>query len=213
MRRFLRDGGGGRMMDAMGGDRRAVTALWTIALCCVVLAAAGFAALDQMVTARFAEGEAASFWSSGLALLDSVRLATFGGFLAGLILLPLRSTRSLGFPLLYVGLVQLFTLAGAHYGSRWLGRVPPLETVAGSDLWFAGGSSFPSNQVAFYAGLLVPLVLLLPRLSPLWLLPPLFVAAAQVVLRQHYLSDVASALALASVLAGLLSSIATKGRQ
>ena len=61
-------------------------------------------------------------------------------------------------------------------------------------------TSFPSGHVAFYAGLFLPLMMLAPRLSPLWAIPPAFVAVARVLDHDHYVSDVTASLALAAAL-------------
>jgi len=203
----------------MGGDRRAVTALWTMALFFALVAAAGLAGLDFMVAASLQEAAPDSVWGRGVTLLDTVALRGLGDFLLGfalllaaLILLVLRSTRSIGFPLLYVALVHLVSYAAADLSKPWLGRLRPSEAMGGADVWFAAGNSFPSGHTAFYAGLFLPLVVLFPRLSPLWAIPPLFVAAARVMERDHYLSDVSASLAVAAAFAALLAFVAEKGR-
>lgn len=207
-------------MPAMGGDRGAVRALWTTALCFALVAAAGLAGLDQMVGAALPAADPASVWNRGVGLLDAAALRYVGDWLlpfalllASLLLLVLRSTRSVGFPLLYVALVQLLSYAVADLSKPWLGRTRPAETVPGSDLWFAGGNSFPSGHTAFYAGLFLPLIVLWPRLAPLWAIPPLFVAVARVMAHDHYLSDVGASLALAAALAALLAPLAQKASQ
>jgi len=204
----------------MGGDRRAVTALWTAALFFAVLAAAGLVALDPMVAGSLTPAAPDSFWGRGVTLLDTLALREIGDYLlgfalllAGLLLIVLRSTRSIGFPLLYVGLVQLLAYAAADLSKPWFGRVRPSEALSGGDVWFAGANSFPSGHTAFYAGLFFPLILLFPRLSPLWAVPPLFVAAARVMEQDHYLSDVGASLALAAAFAALLAFVAEKGRE
>jgi membrane-associated phospholipid phosphatase len=132
--------------------------------------------------------------------------------MAGLILLVLSSTRPIGYPLLYVGLVALLAYAIADLSKPFFGRARPSEVVPGVDLWFLSGHAFPSGHVAFYAGLFLPLVLLFPRLSPLWMAPPLIVAAARVMEHDHYLSDVSASLALAATLAAGLFFVAQRGR-
>jgi membrane-associated phospholipid phosphatase len=207
------------MSGSTGGDRRAVTALWTIALFFALLTAAGLAGLDQIVAGSLSEGSADAFWGRGVSLLDALAMREVGDFvlgfaliLAGLLLLVMGSTRSIGFPLLYVGLVQLLAYLAADLSKPWFGRVRPSEALSGGDLWFVGANSFPSGHAAFYAGLFLPFILLFPRLSPLWAIPPLFVAAARVMERDHYLSDVAASLAVAAALAALLAFVAEKGR-
>ncbi|HYG29070.1 MAG TPA: phosphatase PAP2 family protein [Allosphingosinicella sp.] len=203
----------------MGGDRRAVTALWTIALFFALATAAGLAGLDAVVFERLPAAAPDSYWARGVTLLDMVALREVWDFLLGLalvlagaILLALAGTRSTGFAILYIGLVQLLSYAAADLSRPWFGRVRPFEAVGGSDLWFTAGNSFPSGHAAFYAGLFFPLILLFPRLSPLWGLPPLFVAAARMMEQGHYLSDVSASLTLAAALAALLAFIGERAR-
>jgi membrane-associated phospholipid phosphatase len=203
----------------MGGERRAIRALWTTAICFALLAAAGLAGLDRVVAEAVPAAGPASPWNRGVSLLDMLALRQVGDWLlpfalvlAALLLLVLRATRSIGFPLLYLGLVQLVSYAAADLSKPLLGRLRPSEAAAGGDIWFAGGNSFPSGHTAFYAGLFLPLVVLFWRLAPLWALPPLFVAAARVMAHDHYLSDVSASLALAAALAALLAPLAQKGR-
>ena len=203
----------------MGGDRRAVTALWTIALFFALVTAAGLAGLDAVLFERLPAAAPDSFWTRGVALLDMLALREVWEFLlgfalvlAGTILLALAATRPTGFAILYVGLVQLLSYAAADLSRPWFGRVRPFEAVGGSDLWFAGGISFPSGHAAFYAGFFFPLILLFPRLSPLWALPPLFVAAARMMEQGQHLSDVSASLTLAAALAALLAFVGERAR-
>jgi membrane-associated phospholipid phosphatase len=193
--------------------------MWTVALLFGFLAAAGFAGLDGLVDRRLPLTAPGSAWAQGIALLDLVFardaaawLLPFILVMAGLILLILRATRSIGFPLLYVGLVQLLACGAAEIARPFFGRIRPSEVLPGVDLWFAGGNAFPSGHAAFHAGLFLPLVLLFPRLSPVWLAPPLFVAAAGIMEQDHYVSDASASLALAAALAAGLSFLAEKGR-
>lgn len=190
----------------------------TIAIFFALLAAAGLAGADRIVVAEVDPG-AGSVWTRGVALVDLGVLRSVGVWLlpiilvwAALILLVLRATRGIGFPLLYLGLVHLFAFGAADLASPRLGRVGPAEAASGGDLWFASGNAFPSATAAFYAGFFFPLVLLFPRLWPLWLAPPLLVSASLVMAEVHYLSDVGASLALAAALAAALSFVAEKGR-
>lgn len=203
----------------MGGNRRAVTALWTIALFFALAAAAGLAGLDRTVAEALPPAGPGSIWSQGVALLDLASLREVWDFLlgtmlilAGVLLLAMAATRPTGYALLYVGLVQLLSYAAADLSKTWFGRVRPDEALGGADVWFAAGNSFPSGHTAFYAGLFFPLIMLFPRLAPVWALPPLFVAAARMMEQDHYLSDVSASLAFAAALAALLAFIAERGR-
>lgn len=203
----------------MGGPGRATKAMWSIAIFFLLVALAGFVALDQMIDQRLPTAGPDSLWAAATALLDTITLRNFGDWLlpfvlafAGLLLLAPPATRGVGWPLLYVGLVQLASFTAAHLSRPYFGRVNPSEAVAGGDLWFAGGNSFPSGHVAFHAGLFFPLIILVPRLWPLWIAPPLLVAAARMMQQHHYLSDVGVSLATAAMLAALLCFVAEKGR-
>jgi membrane-associated phospholipid phosphatase len=195
--------------------------MWAAALLFALVAAAGLLGFDAPV-ARWSAGEAGdSLWSRGTQLLDLVVLKEISNFLLGAVLilaagglLVALGTRSLGWPLLYVGLVQFLATTIADLSKPQFGRLRPFEALANpgaADSWFVGANAFPSGHAAFYAGLFLPLMMLFPRWTLLWALPPLFIAAARVVEHDHYLSDVAASLALAAVLAAVLSPLAARG--
>ncbi|HEX8654619.1 MAG TPA: phosphatase PAP2 family protein [Allosphingosinicella sp.] len=203
----------------MGGDRRAVTALWTIALFFALVTAAGLAGIDGIAAGGVEQPAAGSLWDQGVAWLDTATALETWDYLAGsvlliagLLLLVLAATRPTGFALLYIGLVQLLCYGAAELSASWFGRVRPVEALSGGDVWFGGGNSFPSVHAAFYAGLFLPLILLFPRLTPVWAAPPLFVAAALMMQQQHRLSDVGASFALAAALAALLAFIGERAR-
>lgn len=204
----------------MAGGNRAATAMWTAAVFFTVAAAAGLAAVDEMVAAWTATlPHGAGFWADILRATGRIAMQEAAGLLipsvlviASGLLFAIRSVRPLGYLLLYVGLVQLLAAGIAAVAAPRLGRVPPFEAVAGGDVWFAGGHAFPDTTTAFVAGLFFALVLLMPRLWPLWILPPLLVAAAGVLDHVHYLSDAAASLALAAALAAGLAWLAERGR-
>ncbi len=204
----------------MTGRNRALTAMWTVAVFFTVVTAAGLVALDFMVAPWTAARAHGGIWADILRVTDRVALLEGDGLLipsalviASGLLFVLSSTRPLGYLLLYVGLVQLLAAGIAAVAAPRLGRVPPFEAAAGGDLWFAAGHTFPATTVAFVAGLFFPLVLLVPRLWPVWILPPLAVAAAVVLEDVHYLSDAAASLALAAALAAGFDWLAERGRE
>lgn len=189
--------------------------MWAAAVLLAIVAAGGVAGLDTAVS-RWLSGAGIDPqpWGQGTALLDLVALKGISNFLLGAILLlaaallmVLRSTRPIGWPLLYLALVQSLSTVLADFAKPLFGRLRPHEVMSdagGADVWFAGANSFPSGHTAFFAGLFFPLVLLFPRLWPLWIAPPLFIAFARVVEHDHYMSDVTASLALAAVLAATL---------
>jgi membrane-associated phospholipid phosphatase len=194
---------------------------WIAALVFALAAAAGLLGLDQLLagwTSTLAGGE--SLWDRGTGWLDLVVLKEMSNFLlgailllAGAILLALRATRRLGWATLYLGLVQFLTTTVADLAKPQLGRLRPYEAMAepgASDVWFVGANSFPSGHTAFYAGLFFPLMLLLPHWAWLWALPPAFIALARILSHDHYLSDVAAALALAAAMTAAWAPLARR---
>lgn len=201
---------------------RRIKALWLAAGLFALIAAAGLLGVDFVLARWEAAGLAGTVWERGTAWLDLVALKEVSNFLLGALLigaagalLVARATRRVGWPLLYVGLVQFLATTIADLAKPQFGRLRPFEALdrsAGADLWFVGANAFPSGHAAFYAGLFFPLALLFPRWAALWAIPPLFIAAARLAQHDHYLSDVAVSLALAAALAAALSPLAAKGR-
>ncbi len=186
-------------------------ALRTAALLFAMLTAGGLFVLDRPIALWSAHYHLeAPVWDRITSLIDRAVLEEVSNFLlgpilllAGGLLLLMRATRGLGWSLLFLGTVQFGSTLVADLARPQLGRLRPFEALAepgGIDRWFVGASSFPSGHVAFYAGLFFPLMLLLPRWSLLLAVPPLFVAAAQIVSHDHYLSDASASLALAAVM-------------
>lgn len=192
---------------------------WIAAFAFALVAAAGLAGLDALLaawTATLPAGE--TWWDRGTAWLDLVVLKEISNFLlgavlllAGGLLLSMRATRRLGWATFYLGLVQFLTTTVADLAKPQLGRLRPWEAMAepgAGDVWFVGANSFPSGHTAFYAGLFLPLMLLLPRWTWLWALPPLFIAFARIMAHDHYLSDVAVSLALAAAMTAAWAPVA-----
>jgi membrane-associated phospholipid phosphatase len=204
----------------MRGRNRAATAMWTLAVFFAIVAAAGLAAVDPMVAASTATRAHGGLWADILEFTGRIGSLEGDGLLipsvlviASGLLFAVRTTRPLGYLFLYVGLVQLLAAGIAAVAAPRLGRVPPFEAAAGGDLWFAAAHAFPSTMVAFVAGLFFPLLLVMPRLWPVWIVPPLVVAAAAVLEHIHYLSDAAASLALAAALAAGFDWLAERGRE
>jgi membrane-associated phospholipid phosphatase len=198
--------------------RRSTIAFTSVAGAFALLALAGILVLDRPL-AIWAGGQPRgdTIWRSGTELLDFVFQKQRSNFAVGTVLLLLGGlllilwrTRSKGWMLLYVGAVQFATTAVALLVRPVLGRLPPNEAMANpgaADSWLVGGQAFPADHVAFYAGLFFPLMLILPRWTFLFAIPPLFVAAGGVLSNQHYLSDVSASMALAAVVTGGLAFI------
>jgi membrane-associated phospholipid phosphatase len=195
--------------------RKSVIAFTSVAAAFVFASLAFIPTLDRPIAGWAAtHPRSGALWQIGVQLLDLVALRQASDFLlgpvlliAGGVLLLLRSTRRNGWMCLYVGAVQFTTTIVSDLLRPLIGRLPPREAIAGVDTWLAGGHAFPSGNTAFYAGLFFPLMLIAPRLTFLFAIPPLFVAAEQVLENEHYLSDVSAALALAALVSGGLAFI------
>jgi membrane-associated phospholipid phosphatase len=194
------------------GQTRVLRGFWAVVTLGLILTAGGIAGLDRAIAAWTATlPKAETIWDGGTALLDLVVLKNYSNFLLGFalllaagVLLVLRSTRDIGWPLLYVGAVQFASTVIADLAKPQLGRLRPFEAESNpgaADTWFVGANSFPSGHAAFYAGLFLPLMLLFPRWAALFAIPPLFIAAARVAEHDHYLSDVTASVTLAALMA------------
>ena len=195
--------------------RRSAIAFTSVAAAFALLALVAVPTIDLPLSQwAAAHPRGGTFWDTGTQLLDFVFLKHVSNFLlgpilliAGGVLLLLRSTRRNGWMLLYIGAVQFTTTVVADLAKPQIGRLRPEEAIAGVDTWLAGGNAFPSGHTAFIAGLFFPLMLIAPRWTFLWAIPPLFIAAARVLENDHYLSDVAASLALAALVTGGLAFI------
>ncbi|HKE47100.1 MAG TPA: phosphatase PAP2 family protein [Rhodanobacteraceae bacterium] len=182
------------------------------ALIAAVLMTVGFLGADRPLAEWVhASGIAnARFFDWGLYALDTVSGMRFWIFAIGWIAIvagaiELRSGRRirLGHTLLTAGIVQLAALETMVAGKDFFGRHRPYEVLASGDwtqVWFAGGGSFPSGHSAFYFGLLLPLAAACPIrwLRYVLVAIPVYVVLARIDLEKHFLSDVsASALMVA----------------
>jgi len=192
-----------------------VIAFTSVAAAFAFFAAASIPTLDQpMMQWAASHPRSSAAWRTGAELLETVTLRSISPFLlgpilllAGGVLLLLRSTRRNGWMCLYVGAVQFTTTIVTDLVRPLIGRLPPGEGIAGMDSWFAGGASFPAPHTAYYAGLFFPMMLIAPRWTFLFAVPPLFIAAWQVLENGHYLSDVSAALGVAALVSGGLAFI------
>jgi len=195
--------------------RRSVIAFTSVAAAFAFLAATAVPTLDRPLSDwAAAHPRGGTIWETGIRLMDMLALKEISNFLlgpilmiAGGVLFLLSSTRRNGWMFLYVGAVQFTSTVVADLAKPLIGRLRPDEAIAGVDKWLAGGNAFPSGHTAFYAGLFFPLMLIAPRWTFLFAIPPLYVAAARVLENDHYLSDVTASLALAALVTGGLAFI------
>ena len=202
--------------------RLAARAAATAGIAAALAAAAGILGLDATIARRTAPASAIEAPLGALVDgFDLVALKGISSFLLGFVLivaagLLIARKRRSGWTLFYIGLVQFLSTTVADLSKPPLGRLRPYEAMpdgAGVDRWFAGGQSFPSGHTAFYFGLFVPLIILWPRYALLWLVVPLIVAAQRMVAHDHYLSDVAASIALATLLGVALAGVAERAER
>jgi membrane-associated phospholipid phosphatase len=104
---------------------------------------------------------------------------------------------------MYIAIVYLLTRNLMGWGKTLTGRYRPHQWVVlgGSTFGHVGdGVSFPSGHVTVFGGLVLPLVMIVPRARPLLVLIP-FVMIARVAVLAHFVSDVLGGLALTAFVA------------
>ena len=140
------------------------------------------------------------------------------GFVAlGLGLAGLFFARGARWPaaLVVAALVQFATIGSMIAGKNVFGRLRPEQVLKSGDwtqIWFAGGGSFPSGHSAFYFGLLLPLAAACPRgwQRALLLAIPVFAIVARIDLAKHFLSDVSMSALLAALYSLALATLARR---
>lgn len=153
--------------------------------------------------------EHAAFSSGGTRLLDALFLRNVSKFAFGLGLAALgalfacfRPARAIARRLLFVAGLHLLTTLLTGVSKNIFGRLRPFqafERLSWDNLWFQAGSSFPSGHTGFFFGLFFPLAILYPRGRwPLAILPA-FVGVSRIIDSDHFLSDVAAAIAIAAL--------------
>ena len=199
----------------------AARAVATAGIVAALTAVAGILGLDAVAAGRTA---ARSAIEAPLGMLveafDLIALKGISSFLLSFALIAaagvlLALKRRGGWTLFYIGLVQFLSTTIADLAKPPFGRLRPHEAMpdgVGVDRWFAGGQSFPSGHTAFYFGLFVPLIILWPRFTALWLVVPSIVATQRIVAHDHYLSDVAASVAVATLLGVALAGVAGSER-
>jgi len=191
-------------------------ALALTALVCATLALVFILGFDRSIAqavhasvvasaAVFVDGTHALDALAGRTLLPSRSVSNLllAGTLLGLgavLVLANRGNR-LGRALLFIGGVQLATLAAAYGLKQIFGRIRPYILLDHGDwqhMWFAGGNSFPSGHNAFFWGLFLPMIYLFPRWRWPLLAIPAFIALARIDTSSHFVSDVLASIALAA---------------
>jgi membrane-associated phospholipid phosphatase len=184
--------------------------LLVIAGASAVIAAFAMAFVDQPVALWIAAHEQSGVWNRVLTVLEypagitpwtwTIPALLVGGVIATL---AVRKWRDYARGWMYVALVYLLTRNLMGWSKTLTGRYRPSQWVisGGSTFGHVGeGVSFPSGHVTVFGGLVLPLVIVEPRLRPLLVVIP-FVMAARLAVLAHFVSDVFSGLALTSLVA------------
>lgn len=202
-------------------DRRLLG--WVGAISAVLLLA-GLAGIDRLFAEwlRTSGFEQARVFADGLGALDIATGIRVWFWLAGVIVLIIGIALSfwrphLRWPRVFVvaSLVQFACIATMILGKRHFGRLRPeqvLETGDWSQLWFAGGGSFPSGHSAFYFGLFLPIAAACPALWQRFIVLaiPVYVALARIDIAKHFLSDVAASALIAAIYTLIAATLARR---
>lgn len=195
-----------------------------VALVSAILLLAGLVALDrplaEWVRASGAENAVAIVWlQNAIETIVGRHVSRwlFGGvaLAAGVAAILIRRDSEAGRVLIVSALGQLATTALMLAGKNAFGRLRPSEVLAHGDwshTWFAGGVSFPSGHLAFFAGFFVPFA---AGIGNAWLRAavlcvPIFIAVARIDVSAHFLSDVAASTLLAALLSLLAAKLAAE---
>jgi len=197
----------------MMASRRDVTRSQLLALAAVstVIAAVAMTFVDQPVALWIAAHDQSPVWDRVVSVLEypagiapwtwTPPVVLVGGVL---ISLAVPRWRGAARSWMYLAIVYLLTRNLMGWGKTLTGRYRPAQWVliGGSTFGHVGsGVSFPSGHVTVFGGLVLPLVVMMPRLRPLLVLIP-FVMMARVAVLAHFVSDVFGGLALTALVAG-----------
>jgi membrane-associated phospholipid phosphatase len=120
----------------------------------------------------------------------------------GMVLLGFRTRRPAGWALVFVSASHLTSRLLAGVLKNVFARLRPfelLESGAWDHQFFQeGGSSFPSGHAVHFWGLFFALAYLFPRYRWPFLILPVFVSIARVVVNDHFAGDVLASVAIAA---------------
>ncbi|HEY4239339.1 MAG TPA: phosphatase PAP2 family protein [Kofleriaceae bacterium] len=184
MRRFLR---------TRATPRTLVAAWWLAVAWYVLLTMICILFVDRPVASWVGHG--ADFWNGVVSVVEYATgiepwIWLVPVILCVLVLWTFQSPLGAQFRrgVLFVALDYLLARNLMMWGKLAFGRLRPHQWIAGESFW-RHGESFPSGHVVLVAGLIVPLVVVAPRLRPLLALV-LLVAIARVFAGAHWVGDV-----------------------
>lgn len=169
--------------------------------------------VDAWVATTIAQYEPAALWNDIIAKLEwLVLLPTLPWMLpivlavAMLASIVVRPWNRAAYVLMFLCGSHVLGRALTNYLKDWTGRLRPLQWIEagapdgalGSFLW-EKGIAFPSGHVSIFASVIVPIVVLVPRLWPL-LGIVVYVMAARVAVDAHWVSDTLGSIALVALI-------------
>jgi membrane-associated phospholipid phosphatase len=155
-------------------------------------------------------GEHSKFFAAGTTVLEVIFGMTFSKFALGFALIVIgaallvwKSSRTIGWILLFVGCTHFTVRLVAGVLKEVFHRLRPYEVLASrrwDDQFFtAHGGSFPSGHAAHFWALFFPLAFLFPAARIPLLILPVFIVIARVGVNDHWLSDIFASIAIAAV--------------
>lgn len=188
--------------------------LLVLAIACAVLALISGQLIDWPLSRWVADHEQSAFWPRvvgvleyvfGVALWDDA-FVPFALAAIAIVTLVVPRWRRAARAWAYLALVNLLARNLMVYGKIFAGRFRPHQWVHMAEVATFGhpgqGTSFPSGHVTVFGGLILPLVVVVPRLRPLLVVIP-FIMIARIAVLAHFLSDTFAALALVAFSAWL----------
>jgi membrane-associated phospholipid phosphatase len=174
--------------------------------------------VDQPLARWIAGHEQSSLWNPVVKVLEylagispwdwTVPIVLVGG---ALITLAVARWRHRAHAWMYIALVYLLARNLMGWGKTLSGRLRPHQWVHVGGAMFGHrgeGASFPSGHVTLFGGLIIPLVVAVPRLRLLLLVLP-FIMVARIAVQAHFASDVFAGLALTTLVAWVCAPVLT----
>lgn len=181
-----------------------------LAVVCTLLATLGLLFFDVPLSQWVGAHEQSSAWDPIVTVCEyfigitpwawTATVVLVGGVLATLVV---RRWHPHAPAWIYVTIVYLLSRNLMGWGKTLTGRLRPHQWLkAGGDTFghLGMGASFPSGHVVVFAGILIPLAIVVPRSRPLLLVIP-FIMIARIAVLAHFASDVFAGLALTALVA------------
>jgi membrane-associated phospholipid phosphatase len=181
--------------------------LLAVAAFCMAVSLLCIVVIDQPVARQLSAFEPAAFWQRGVEVLESAIGLTWFRWTSAIVLVAAMvivvltpRLRHLTPLWMFWSASHLLAQVATRYAKELSGRVRPREWLAagGDHTFLRDGVGFPSGHVTIVASLVIPLVVMFPRLWPLLGLVA-YVMAARVMVNAHFVGDVIAGVGLVAV--------------